>query len=372
LAQLHIMHVLFSLGTGGLEKQAVNVINGTDRERFRHSICCLSEIGPLADMLEEPRPRIHLIRKRPGVSLSLPFRIARLLVRERVDVVHSRYFGSYLYSAIAARLTGRRIIYGQHGDLVRLTHKPRVRVAVRLLSRFTDELYSVTRFGQRHLAELTGWPAERIRVLPNGVDCERCAPRDGGAVRAELGIAADAFVVGFVGRLDPVKNLGALFACLPRVTAEVPDTVVVLVGDGPEMANVRRMAAASPKPGAVRLLGDRRDVPRLLNAMSATVLPSSSEGHSNALLEAMASGVPSVASGVGGNPEIVRHGETGFVFPLDRPAELGERLIELGRSCELRERMGRRAREVALAEFSPHAMVARYESLYQRIADRLR
>lgn len=368
MPRVHVMHVLLSLCTGGLEKQVVNVINRTDRERFRHSVCCLDSVGPLAEMLEEPRPEVHLLARTPGLSLSLPFRLARMFASEKVDVVHTRGLGTYMYSALAARMARAALVYGEHGDLPMIREKRRRRAAMRTLAWLTDGLYAVSEAGRLGLAELSHRAPERIDVIPNGVETDLFRPGDPAAARDRIGIDPDAFVIGFVGRVAPVKNLGALFAALPEVSDAVGDVDVVIVGDGPDMENVRQLAAASGTPKRVHLLGERRDVPDILPAMSVIVLSSFNEGHSNVILEAMSAGCPVVASEVGGNPEIVRDGETGFLFPADRPAELAERLVRLARSPDLRRRLGENARSVVLTEFSMHLMIEQYEALYSRLA----
>jgi len=370
LSRVHVMHVLFSLCTGGLEKQVVNVINRTDRERFRHSVCCLDSVGPLAEMLETPRPTVHLLARKPGLSPSVTFRLARMFAREKVGVVHARGLGTYMYSALAAKMSRAALVYGEHGDLPMIREKRRRRAAMRALAWLTDGLYAVSEAGRMGLADLTHRAPERVDVIPNGVETDLFRPGDAAAARGRIGIGPGGFVIGFVGRVAPVKNLGALFAALPEVSEAVGDVGVVIAGDGPDMENVRRMAAASRHPERVLLLGERRDVADLLPAMSVLVLPSFSEGHSNVLLEAMAAGCPVVASDVGGNPEIVRDGETGFLFAPARPGELAERLVRLARSPDLRRRLGENARNIALAEFSMDVMIGRYEALYSRFARR--
>jgi len=208
--------------------------------------------------------------------------------------------------------------------------------------------------------------------VPNGVDTDRFRPGDPATARSRLGIEPDAFVIGFVGRLDPVKNLGALFGALPAVHKAAGKLAVVIAGDGPENGEVHKLAAASPAPENVHLLGRRSDVPDLLPAMSVVVLPSFSEANSIALIEAMAAGRPVVASNVGGNPEIVRDGETGFLFDLGQPGALALRLIELARSGELRERFGESARDVAVREYALAVAVRRHEAMYDRAARRKR
>jgi len=367
------MHVLFNLRTGGLEMQVVNVINHSDRTRFRHSICCLEPEGrELADALRELKPAVHLAEKKTGISLTLPFRLARLFVREKVDVVHAGSFGTYLYLAPAAKLTRTGGVYGEHGDVAILCKRARIRRAMRPLAWCTDQFYSVTDVGREPLAELTGRPVEQIEFVPNGVDVDRFRPGDPAAARNRLGIDPDAFVIGFVGRLDPVKNLGVLFGALPAVHKAVDKLAVVIAGAGPENDKLHEFAAASPVTENVHLLGRRDDVPDLLPAMSVVVLPSFTEANSIALIEAMAAGRPVVASNAGGNPEIVRHGETGFLFELGQPGALAGRLIELARSDELQERFGESARDIAVREYSLEAAVRRHEAMYERAVRRKR
>lgn len=360
------MHVFFTLNVGGMEKQAVNVINLTDSARFRHSICCFEMTGTLADRLTEPRPPIHLIEKRPGIPLSLPLRLARFFRRERVDIVHARSFGTYLYSAIGAAIARKKIVYGEHGDLRMMLGNRKVRMAMRLLRPFTHAYYANTGAGQGTISQLTGEPSDRIGVIPNGVETEVFRPGNAVSARRLMGVPEDSFVIGFVGRVAAVKNLKALFDVLPAVKDLVRNATVVIVGDGPDMENVRRMAAVSPIK--TFLLGERRDISELLPGLSVVVLPSLSEGHSNSISEAFASGCPVVASRVGGNIELVNEGQTGFLFPVERTQEFGERLIELAMDEARRSAMAANARQFACDNLSMEQMIHRYEGLYSSLA----
>jgi glycosyltransferase involved in cell wall biosynthesis len=237
------------------------------------------------------------------------------------------------------------------------------------------------------LVRHVGMPEGRIEVLYNGVDLGRF--RHGGsaagdaaagipdeatgeraAIHAELGIAPGALVIGSVGRLVPVKNYGLLLRAFAQAGLARRGAHVLLVGEGPERAPLDALARELGIEANVRLAGHRDDVQRLLPAFDVFVLPSVSEGMSNTLLEAMAAGVPAVASEVGGNGEIVRDGIEGILFPSADQEALQAALGRLVDDAATRRAMGAAARERAQSAFDLKVMVGRYERLYERVAAR--
>ena len=235
----------------------------------------------------------------------------------------------------------------------------------RLFSRFTDNVFSVSEQLKRDLVAHVGLTASQVEVLYNGVDPESFIGADRVSFHRKLGVRENEIVIGSVGRLVPVKNYRLLLEALPRLLASY-NVTVMFVGDGPEHLALKAVAERLQVSKHVRFLGHRDDVRDLLAVMDIFVLPSYSEGMSNTLLEAMAAGVPVVASNVGGNTEIVRNLRDGLIFPSGDVGQLHDCLSILCSDAARREQLGHAGRERVLQTFSIREMLARYEELYSR------
>lgn len=370
---IRVLHVLLSLEPGGLENGVVNVINRLDRDRFASSVCCLKHAGEFARRIEDPRVDIHELHWRGGNDPRLALRLAGLLRRLRPDIVHTRNAEPFFYGFAGAKLArAQALVHSEHGR--KFDDRPARFAVQRWMSRHTDAIFAVSGQLKSDLVKHIGLPEERVEVLHNGVDLSRFdtgartgadAPARGReALRREWGVPAGALVVGSVGRLVAVKNYALL---LRAVAASGLDIHLVLAGEGPERAALTALAASLGIASRVHLLGHSNDVDRVLGVFDVFVLPSFSEGMSNTLLEAMAAGVPPVASDVGGNGEIVRDGVDGRLFPSDDEAALRACLVALCRDGAERARLGAAARARVLATFDIRQMIERYEQLYERV-----
>jgi len=359
--KIHIQHVLLSLQPGGLENGVVNVVNRLAPDQFQSSICCLKHAGEFAARLG-PEVTIHEMGWKGGNDLMLPFRLARLFRRTRPDIVHTRNAESFYYAFLGAKLAGIKcIIHSEHGRA--FNDRPiRFRVQ-RWFSRHIQALFSVSRQLKGELVARIGIPEQRIQVLYNGVDLERFGSGQRAAVRRQLDLRESDIVVGSVGRLVPVKNYELLLKAVAALGRK--DVMMVLVGEGPARAGLEALATSLGMEQQVRFLGHRDDVTSLLSAMDIFVLPSLNEGMSNTLLEAMASGVASIASDVGGNPEVITHERNGYLFASGDEAALIGQLRTLCSDAGLRGSLAAAGREHITREFSIQAMIARYEHLYR-------
>lgn len=358
---IHVHHVLLSLDPGGLENGVVNVVNGLDAADFRSSICCLKDTGAFAARIRSAQVPIRSMGLRQGNDWGLPLRLARLFRSTRSDIVHTRNAESFFYASIAARLAGVPVlIHSEHG---RTFTDRRLRWhAQRLLSGLAHGIFAVSADLREQLVRHIGLRSERIDVLYNGVDTAHFAAVDRNHARGDLGLPGDAFVIGSIGRLVNVKN----YPLLLRAFAAQGDhnAFLVLAGDGPERTALDALATQLGVAARVRLLGHRDDIPRILAALDVFVLCSRSEGMSNTLLEAMAAGLPTIATRVGGNPEILRDGLDGRLVADDDQQALAATLGELAGAAGMRRAMGERARRRVVQEFSMQAMVQRYAKYY--------
>jgi glycosyltransferase involved in cell wall biosynthesis len=360
-----IAHLLSSFQVGGQERVALDLAT---RQRARgHEVLAVSLApppdGPLAEELRRSGIGAHTVPKRgPSVDPSLPMRLAVLLRRNGVNVVHAHNPQPLIYGGIAAKLAGAAMIQTRHGVA---HHSPRQDWLVRQATRLAD----ASVFVSRELAsDLTagGQVPRRSWVIENGVDLARFFPDAAArqATRAELGIPEEALVVGTVSRLVPSKNVtGLVRACAPLLG---PSLHLVVVGDGADRPAVEQLVRSGDKAAFVHLLGARADVARLLRAFDLFVLFSNTEGHPIVVLEAMATALPVVATPVGGTPGIIDDGETGFLVPAGDEEALRARLASLlARPGHLAE-VGWRARSVALDRYAADRMVDEYLALYAR------
>jgi sugar transferase (PEP-CTERM/EpsH1 system associated) len=360
----HVVHVLDSLQVGGTENGVVNLARALDGG-FRQSVLAVTAGGPLAARLP-PEVAVHVLGKRPGLDLRAVGRLAGLLRRLGPDIVHSRNWGA-LDAVVAARLARVPVvIHGEHGREAadpRGLDARRNRIR-RLLSPLVTRFVAVSRDLGRWLVDTVGIPRDKVTVICNGVDTERFAEGDRASARRLLGLPLDTVAIGTVGRLDPVKDQLGLLEAFGALPPEVPMALVV-VGEGPCRGALAERAACPDVTGRVHLLGERRDVPALLAGLDVFALPSIAEGISNTVLEAMATGLPVVATRVGGNPEMVEDGVTGALVPAgDRPA-LARALAAYVADPHLRQLHGKAGRQRVVEAWSLPAMAARYAALYR-------
>jgi glycosyltransferase involved in cell wall biosynthesis len=359
-----IAHLLSSFQVGGQERVALDLAT---RQRARgHQVIAISLApppeGPLAEELRAAGIAAHTVAKLgPSVDLTLPVRLGNLLRRERVNVLHSHNPQPLIYGGIAAKLAGAVMIQTRHG-VARFSE--RQEWLVKQAARLADACVFVS----RELARTVGpeLAPGRSWVIENGVDLGRFFPEAGDrqAVRAELGIPPEATVIGTVSRMVELKNIpGMIRAAWPLLGERVH---LVVVGDGADRPNVERTLAGGDRAGAVHLLGARSDVARLLRAFDLFALFSRTEGHPIVVLEAMATGLPVLATPVGGIPGILDEGETGFLVPSGDEAALRAKLVELLAAPARLVEVGKRARAVALERYAAERMVDEYLALYAR------
>lgn len=362
-APVLVAHVLYSFGTGGLEKGIATVVRAASPE-FAHTVVCLTESGASARLLP-PGTRVIELRKAPGNSPRFLWRLSRVLRGLHPQVVHTRNW-SGIDGVFAARLAGLRgVVHGEHGwgmDDPDGLDPRRLRVR-RFAQRWVREYTCVSQ-------AMVGWLRHEVGVrrpvtqIYNGIDTARYRPGpEGEAVRRELRLASDAFLIGVVGRLDPIKDHVTLFRAFSQLHAADADALLLVVGDGPERARLEAQAGEG-----VVFLGDRQDVPELLRALDVFVLPSRNEGISNTILEAMATGLPVVATRVGGNPELVEDGLTGALVPPGDAFALAAALERYQAQSEAARTHGEAGRARVLERFAVDRMVASYEDVWARVA----
>ncbi len=357
-----IVHVLSSFGMGGQERLALDLATIQRRRGHRVSVVSLAPPpdGPLADEFARADLAVVRVAKRPGFDLTLPPRLGKVFRQLRADLVHTHNPQPLIYSTAAARLVGARAIHTKHGLNPGATKQLMLRrAAARLVSSFVavSEPTAVQARQQRDCA------LDKLEVIPNGIRLDRFAPDPTlrAAMRKELKLG-DAWVVGTVGRLDEYKNHLMLIRAMAPYLGE--DVKLVIIGAGPTREALDAAVARLPDPSSVILTGQRMDVPKLLPGFDVFTLPSSTEGLPLVVPEAMATGLPVVATAVGGLPSVLDEGKTGLLVPVEEEP-LAAALMSLRDPARARA-MGAAAREAALERFGAERMVDRYMELYAR------
>ena len=347
-----------TLETGGSERQFVTMAHALDRNRFAVSLGCLKPVGPFLSEVEGIR------RFAAGGSLfglqSMRSRLAlsRFLRGQNIAVTQSFDFYSNLMLIPAARLAGVPVVLGSQRQLGDLLTPGQFR-AQKVMFRLCDRVVCNSRAAALGLRE-AGIPSHKLAVIPNGLPDELFAAASPALLREPNVVR-----IGMISRMNhPVKQHDLFLRVASRLAPRIPQAQFVLVGDGPLRTALEALVGELGLRDRVVFMGDRRDIPAVLAALDITVLPSASESLSNVIMESMAAGIPVVASNVGGNPELVEHGNTGFLFAPADEGKFAAALETLLAQPELRKQFGAAARERALAEYTIPRVRDRYQNLY--------
>ncbi len=350
--RLRVVYVVPDLGIGGAERHAVELMSRLDRSRFDPSVVCIGGRGELFSALAPAGvPAIALGRTKRGAMTSL-VQLVRIFRDTLPDIVIVRGYNAELLGRVAAAITRvpRVVLWMHNCDAIERRTSWR-RLSDRVLDRVTDAYFGVSQRQVGYLVDELGYPEHKIRVIPNGVDPAQYDGTDHGP-RGELGFGDQDLVVGILAALRPEKDHETFLEAAALIAAEVPAARFLVVGDGERRAHLEGAARRLGLADRVVFAGARQDVASLLRSMDVFVLSSAVECFPMALLEAMASSVPAACTSVGGIPEIVEEGITGFLVPAKDPATLGDRVIHLLRSPELRRQMGAAARAHVVQSFT--------------------
>jgi sugar transferase (PEP-CTERM/EpsH1 system associated) len=370
-----IAHIIYRLDVGGLENGLVNLINHMPPGRYRHIIICLTDYSDFHKRITAQRVPVYALQKRDGKDWGLYIRLWKILRELKPDIVHTRNLAG-LEGQIPALLAGVRCrVHGEHGrDVYDLhgvnTKYNRLRKTIRPL---VHRYISVSRDLADWLVKTIGARPAHVHQIYNGVDSERFCPRLGS--RPKLGppgfATEQTVVIGTVGRMAGVKDqltLVRAFLLLLDRDARARDRLrLMLVGDGLLRDQARQLLYEAGAEILAWLPGERSDIPEIMRALDIFVLPSLGEGISNTILEAMSSGLPVVATRVGGNPELVMEGETGFLVSPADPKAMAESIARYLTQPEMMQRHGRVGRKRVEACFSMDKMVQDYLAVYDAV-----
>jgi glycosyltransferase involved in cell wall biosynthesis len=358
-----------SFHLGGTEGQVVELLRGLP-SRYQVQVSVLEEAGPLLEEVWKLGylPAVFPLRGSVA-SPNTPLQIARLalwLQKNRVDVVHVHDFYSTLLVVPAARIAGCRVIVGRL-DLAHW-HGSARRAILSQLSRSADHVVANADAIRKMLVESEGLDPSKVTVIPNGIHLKRFDMKAGDELLSPLPKTDGAPVAVLVANMNhPVKRQEDFLAALTLARKHGRPLHGFLVGDGPRRPELQARAEALGITAYAHFLGHRQDVAAIYRRAQLGVLCSEAEGLSNAIIEGMASSLPMVVTKVGGNPELVAHGERGLVVQPNRPVRLWEGFAALLEDPERASAMGRAGRAFVERELTLERMVSRHDQLYRRV-----
>lgn len=369
-----IVHIVHRLDIGGMENGVVNLINRISNDQYQHVVICLTTYTDFRFRIQNPNVEIFALHKKEGKDLFVFVKLWRLLRKLKPDIVHTRNFAT-LECQVPTFLAGvKGRIHGEHGwdmgDLDGSSYKHRI--VRRFLKIFVGAYIALSKDIQGYLSSQIKIPQYKINQVYNGVDTDFFHPRNQGHEKLPVKefVQRGTLVIGTVGRMKAVKDQLTLAKAFLNLLEVIPNARnrlrLVLIGDGPVRESVEELLKENNATDIAWIPGSREDISNILRCLDIFVLPSLAEGISNTILEAMACGLPVVATKVGGNPELVIDGETGLLVPPSDPNAMADALKNYVLNPELMIRHGKAGRRRVEENFSILKMVKAYISIYEK------
>ncbi len=370
-----IAHVIYRLGTGGLENGLVNLINNMPPMKYRHIIVCLKGSTSFRKRLQRQDVEIVDLKKQEGQDWGSFVRFYQILKEYQVDIVHTRNLGTIEYQVPAFLAGVKYRVHGEHGwDVFDPEgNNKKYQWLRRLLSLLIKVFIPLSLHLQSYLTEKVKIPAHKIHRICNGVDTEKFHPYK---VKQQvedcpLLFDKDNIYIGTVGRMHGVKDqitlVTAFISLIESNSALAGKVYLLLIGDGPLREQAIELLKKYQLIQYAWLSGERTDIAEIMRTLDIFVLPSQAEGISNTILEAMATGLPVVATNVGGTSELVENGETGLLVPHSNPEAMTKALYQLLTDKDKRQQLGLNGYKRVLDNFSILAMVNKYTDVYDSL-----
>lgn len=363
---IRVLFIIWSLERGGAERFLAGLLEHIDRTRFDPVLCCLNWKGEWAEPLEKKGIKVIALNKKDGIDLKAFRALVRIIREGRFQVVNTHLWLADVMGRMAAILCGVPVIIttAQNVDIWKKWHH---RLVDRVLSNKTTKMIAVSRAVKEYYHRQVGVPEDKIEVIPNAIDTAVYEnPGDVSYLYKEFDLKPEDFVLVCVGRLNFQKGHKYLLKSLKGIYNEFPDTKVLIVGEGEERDNLKRMAEDYGIMPSLRFTGQRKDIPQVLALSRALILPSIFEGLPLCVLEAMASARPVIATDVGGTKELAVDGQTAFIVEPKKPELLSEAIRRLRALHDQGRQMGINGREIVMRNFSIHSITRKTSDLFEQ------
>jgi len=368
LKKINVLFIVNGFAIGGGELKVLDLVKGLNqwhKNEFRTVVCSVGQSGPLYQRFVDLGVKTVVFEKKRAFDFSLIGKVARVIREEKVDIVHTTLFYADVIGAVAARIAGVNKIISW--EAVTEPYGLKHLLAYRIASELYTKSVAVSEAIEMKVRREYKVPSKKTMTIHYGVDLEKFTPSDGSGLRKELGINKGDVVFGTVARFTEQKGHRYLIEAAKKVVKSNGSAHFVLVGDGPLREEIEIMIKDMGVEKHFHLLGFRTDVDRLLNSFDVFVLPSLYEGLPNAVLEAMAAGLPVIATAVDGTPEAVLHRETGLLVKSKDSEVLADSILTLCNNEKMRKEFGEKGRLRVEEHFSWQGEVTKFASLYKEI-----
>lgn len=367
--KISVCHLLPALPAHGAEQLLLDIVRHTDRNRVNLSVCLISGLGPLVTEFEALGIPVTFLPKRSRKDVSIAFRLAASWKKNRFDLIHTHLFTADLWGRFAGLFSQVPIVSTSH-----TTSDPNIgplgRWLDRMLDRRNNAVICVSEAVRRYRIEEAGFDPKKLHLIENGIDLDRfqkTASKE--EMESRLGLPSGRRWAVIVGRLVSLKGHRFLIDALSLLVKDIPDLGLLIVGDGEEEKELKKLVDEKGLMERIFFLGLRRDIADILGMSEVLVLPSSREGLPIVLLEAMAAGLPVVVTPVGGIPEVVMEGKTGF-FVSQEPMSIASALRRIFENPAMARAMGSDARKLIEERYDIRVVARRYENLYRRLLEK--
>lgn len=362
-----LAYVVNSLNPGGTERLVIEMSLALAAD-YDLQVLCLDEPGHWAYRLREQGIPVYCLWRQPGLDMSVPLKLARYFRRHSTQIVHAHQCTPWFYGALSRLIYPTpRLLLEEHGRFFpEVLNRKRVWFNRLVVAPLTHRCIAVSEDVRDRLERYEGLAEPAIKVIYNGARKESTldhVTRTG--LRQACGFVPEDFIIGTVGRFDPIKNLPLLVRSITAATKKAPQIRGLLVGDGPVFSEIVTLIGHLGLTDRVRLAGFRNDASQMVQCMDLFVLSSLSEGTSMALLEAMAAGVPVAVTAVGGNPEVVFNDQTGWVVPSESVEALTTVLLEAVNNPQKRQMFARAGQQRFEEYFTFDGMITAYQKIYR-------
>lgn len=375
----NVVHLVHKYTVGGAES-VLNSLCLFASPHIKNHVSSFTRPDPNTPLLPNDKCTLVSLDKKPGNDILLIGRLGKYLKKYQTDIVHAQGWGTYIEGLLALKFINCRrskFIFAFHGKTLSDVQDGfpfRRRLAQKWASYFTDAIIAPSKHMADDYGRINWISPDKIRIIYNGIDLNRFSGKFQDS-KQKIGLQKGDFVIGFVGRLDPVKNLVGLVKIYKMFVDKVPlsnrsKLRLLIVGAGQERENLNKITQDLGLSDQVVLFGQSNNVPLCLSAMDVYIQPSFYEGHSITILEAMASGLPIISTDVGGTSEIITNGATGFLFDPNDYKRMAMKLLTFFQNAALREKIGRTGRKKIQEKFSVKRMVQEYEKLYADLLQR--
>ncbi len=370
-----VLYLIDHLRQGGSERYVAELARQGQEIGTVPHVGCFSDGGLFSDELRRAGiPPVHFPLRtlyHPSTG-PLLLRMRRYVLEHKIRIVHSFQPNANILGTLLGRMTGVPVIISRRslGDFGSLGSRRLGWLQKNVTNRMADRVLVNSMAVRKAVTEMENIPFEKVVLIYNGLDLERFAPRSGTSrLRPSLGIPSDAFVFGISSGLRPVKGVDVAIRGFSRIRERFPNARLVISGDGPERERLESLARQTGSESSVLFLGTRPDMEDIYPIFDVFVLASHSEGFSNAALEAMGTGLPIIASRIGGNIEMIDEGLNGFLVPPGDPVAVSDRMETFLTSPGLSRKMGKESRAWVERTNAPSKIRRSFAALYSEVLD---